>query len=192
MGIEYKNRRGYVYRLLVGKTKTGKPKYYMAKSKKAQGGPVDEMPEGFEIHEDPVDGRVVLRKTRPRKVTEQEQRYLEDAIRQYSEVRHFIVAADGDALVVYTSSFSPKGSGAEQIADLFGPRGLEVFSSHANYSKMMQFVLWNEEKRLFTVGRWCFRGSIDDWWHLGGPSPLPELAEKYLPHLGQESFCELM
>ena len=43
MPFEYVNRCGDRYYLLQGKTKTGKPKYYA--SKKAEGVPVEQMPE---------------------------------------------------------------------------------------------------------------------------------------------------
>src|SRR5437899_2787853 len=54
MGIEYVNRRGERYYLLQGKTKTGKPKYYV--SRKAEGVPVEQMPEGYELHENRSGG----------------------------------------------------------------------------------------------------------------------------------------
>jgi hypothetical protein len=51
MPLEYVNRRGEKYFLLQGTTKTGKPKYYV--SRKAEGVPVESVPEGYEIHENP-------------------------------------------------------------------------------------------------------------------------------------------
>ena len=56
MGLEYVNRCGDRYYLLQGKTKTGKPKYYV--SRKCNGEPVDKMPEGFEFYEHPEQGLV--------------------------------------------------------------------------------------------------------------------------------------
>jgi hypothetical protein len=60
------------------------------------------------------------------------------------------------------------------------------------YTPMMQFVLRDEKRRLFSVDRWCFRGSIDNWFPLAGAGNLPQLVEKYTRHLGKESFFELM
>ena len=40
--------------------------------------------------------------------------------------------------------------------------------------------------------RWCFLGGIDDWRFLAGPTPLADLLDRYTPHLGKESFFELM
>jgi len=59
------------------------------------------------------------------------------------------------------------------------------------FSAVLRFILDDAEKRLFTVERYCFKGSIDDWIYLAGPEPLESLANKYLKHLGQESFYQL-
>ena len=61
----------------------------------------------------------------------------------------------------------------------------------ANYSAMMRFELVDSKARLFGVERYCFRGSVDRWVHLAGPGQLAGLAEKFLPHLGRETFFEL-
>ncbi len=49
----------------------------------------------------------------------------------------------------------------------------------------------DRETRAFATERFCFRGSVDDWIHIGGPGPLAEQVEKYVKHLGRESMYEL-
>ena len=56
MALEYKNRNGDVYYLQAGRTRTGKPKYYLGRQ--LTGEPLDAVPEGFEIYESPERGRV--------------------------------------------------------------------------------------------------------------------------------------
>ena len=56
MMFEYKNRKGKTHYLHVGKTKTGKPKYYF--SMKKDGELVDAMPVGYEIYEHPANAQV--------------------------------------------------------------------------------------------------------------------------------------
>jgi hypothetical protein len=67
-----------------------------------------------------------------------------------------------------------------------------VVESTGTYSTMLRFTLVDAGRRLFDAERWCFRGSIDDWIEPGGPKPLDALLKTYVPHLGQESFFELM
>jgi hypothetical protein len=56
----------------------------------------------------------------------------------------------------------------------------------------MRFALADEEKRLFTVERYCFRGSIDDWIPLmSEPASLHDLTGRHVPHLGEDSFYDL-
>ena len=44
---------------------------------------------------------------------------------------------------------------------------------------------------MFVVERMCFRGRIDGWHGLDG-GPLEKLVERYVPHIGKDSFFELM
>jgi hypothetical protein len=64
-----------------------------------------------------------------------------------------------------------------------------------NYMPVMRFTLKRAVKgaaaRLFDVERYCYRGSVDGWIHLDGPKKFAELAEKFLPHIGRDSFFEL-
>ncbi|MGO8748659.1 MAG: hypothetical protein ACLQNE_22035 [Thermoguttaceae bacterium] len=59
------------------------------------------------------------------------------------------------------------------------------------FHPILRFTLVEETARRFSTARWCFRGSIDDWFPLGD-GKLRKLAEKYCSHLGKESFFELM
>jgi hypothetical protein len=56
---------------------------------------------------------------------------------------------------------------------------------------MMQFILADEERRLFLAQRYCFRGSIDDWIGIGSLDTLTNLVRTYVKHLGKESYFEL-
>ena len=60
------------------------------------------------------------------------------------------------------------------------------------YMKMLRFELVNPDKRVYRAERWCFRGSIDDWWMLPGSGSLAKVVEQYAKHLDRESFFELM
>ena len=65
---------------------------------------------------------------------------------------------------------------------------------YGNYMKVLRFTLVDEEKRTFSVQRWCFRGSIDDWidlWSSGHHGKLLDLVRKFCPHIGQDSFFDL-
>lgn len=178
--------------MLAGKTRSGKPNYYMAKSKRAKGVPVEEIPEGFEIHEDPATSKVFVRRIVKPTTTKSEQHFVEKEIRQKTNLKFFLVEQEGDALVIYVSSYEGELDSSSRLNEVFGPKALEYMASRATYSKHLQFILRDETQRLFSVERWCWRGSIENWIGLAGPAPLAQHAERYLPHLGMESFFEMM
>lgn len=198
MTIEHQNRFGDTYFLQAGKTKTGKPKYYFAKKKTAE--PVGSIPGGYEIRENPENGQVTLRKIRPTEISPMERQMLSDGVRDRAGLKHFIIDVDGNSLVVYLPDTSEQD--AQRVVNLIsGNRGGGFFVAsvltkelitRSRYSPMMRFTLTDFDNRLFGLERWCFLGSIDDWFYLAGPTPLPTLIEKYVKHLGRESFYELV
>jgi hypothetical protein len=199
--FEYENRRGDVYYLQEGKTSTGKPKYYAAR--KLTGVPLKALPDGYEIYERPENAQVVVRKAKPSLITEFERKQAEEIVRRTSGLDHFIVAIEDDALVVYTPSMS-RAEGDELIANLAGPFPFAGSGSTRSaafrdkwikrglYTKMLRFDLVDPDKRTYFAQRWCFRGSIDDWFPLGRMGTLAKLVEEYAQHLDRESFFELM
>jgi hypothetical protein len=191
MAIEHINRKGKTYYLHQGKTKTGKPKYFF--SLKPEGNLVNTMPEGYEIYENP-NAQVFLRKIQPQIVTPEEVAIVRDGVKRYAKVEHFIVDVKGKHIVVYLCDQDMAALMSLPSMGLGGntAKMQETLLRSVTYSPMMQFVLEDEQTREFGVERWCFRGSVDDWIMVDGGYDLKALVKKYAPHLGQESFYELM
>jgi hypothetical protein len=133
---------------------------------------------------------------RPSRVTPAERDLLYDIARRCG-VNYLIVDIDQDNLVVWTPGTDPAAS-VHLLSRMFGPLGASLaveersVASHAHYMAMLRFTLVDESRRQFAVARWCFKGSIDDWWDLGKGGSLQAMAGKYLPHVNRESFFELM
>ncbi len=199
MTAQYTNRKNETYYLQAGRTRTGKPRYWCGR--KLSGEVLDAIPDGYEIREDPANARVTLRLIRLTEISPLEIQLLSDGLRKLAGLRYFIVDVDGNSLVVYLPNMSEDEAMrlADLLADPVVPR-TSLRSQDANgwlmrscdYTKMMRFSLVDSAERMFDVHRWCFRGSIDDWIWLGGPAALPELIDSYTPHLGKESFFELI
>lgn len=164
MPLEYENRRGDKYYVHEGRTKTGKPKFWC--SKKAEGNPVEQLPEGFELHENPRNAQVTVRKIQTSRILPIERELLTKWVRELSGTEYSIVDVEEDSLVVYAID--------------------------QNYSPMFRFSLTDEDERQYCVQRWCYRGSIDRWIYLAGGAPLEQHARTFLPHLASESFFDLM
>lgn len=80
--------------LPVGKTKTGKPRYYFGR--KLTGEPVPEMPAGYEVFESPERGQVYLRRRRPTCIAPIEREIVAEGIRRMSDAEQFIVDVEDD------------------------------------------------------------------------------------------------
>jgi hypothetical protein len=193
-GVEYVNRKEDTYYLQAGKTKTGKPKYYLAR--KITGVPLDRVPEGYEIYESPATAVAVVRKAKPSRIHPEERRLVEERSRALSGMRHIIVDVEPDALVIYTPGMSE--SDAEGLFGSLGTFGgrkeaaKDAIMSQSVYMPMLRFALFGEVHRTFVAQRWCFRGGIDGWILLSGPRPLADHVAELAPHLGKESFFELL
>ncbi len=183
MPITHTNRRGQTYYLHSGTTRTGKPRYWF--SMKSDGPLVESIPEDHEVYENP-EAQVFLRKMCPQVITPEEVEVVRKGLTQYAPDQNCLVDLRGDQIVVYHSERV-----RYNLAAIFGVR--EMPACLLNYTKVMQFLLVNEKTRTFRVQRWCFRGSIDRWIDLfKSQGKLPDLVQKFCPHIGQESFFELM
>lgn len=190
MAIQLVNRRGDTYYLHEGRTKTGKPRFFF--SRKAEGTLAAAIPAGYEVYEN-HDAQVFLRKALPRVVTDEEVAAVERGVREYAQVAYFLVEVKGPSIVVYTPNQDV--SFLEEIATPLLRRDPAELRRRVqtllNYSPMMRFTLVDEQARRFAVARWCFLGSIDDWFPLAGGDDLDNQVARYCPHLGRESFYEL-
>lgn len=184
MPVTHVNRSGDTYYLHAGTTKTGKARYWFSRS--AEGDLVESIPEGYEVYENP-DAQVFLRKQRPQIITPFEVAVVERGLKRFAPGQNCLVDVHGEHIVVHH---------AERVAvdlERFGFRELPPY--YRRYEKVMRFTLTDADERTFRVQRWCFRGSIDRWidlWASRSKGPLPELVEKFCPHIGRESFFELM
>jgi hypothetical protein len=88
-------------------TAKGGTRYYITKNNlEKYDDLLTEMPSGFEIVETPEEGRVIFRKIKPEKITEEERLIVEDGIRELSALNDFIVYIDDKLLTVYYSQFN--------------------------------------------------------------------------------------
>jgi hypothetical protein len=189
--ITHTNAKGKSYYLHQGTTKTGKPRYYF--SMESNGELAESIPAGFEIYENP-NAQVFLRRIPPKIITDDERQVVEDGMRKYAEVQDYKIDVKGNAIVVYTAD-----QDIETLAGLFKDMSpdpttntqlMTLLRKEIHYSPMLQFLLEDEQRRLFTAQRYCFRGSIDDWIDIGHGS-LTTLVKQYVKHLGQESYFDL-
>ena len=194
MGFTYLNRRRKTYFLQRSSSRTGKETYSF--TMKPPKNPVDSVPEGFEIFEDPQTAQVFLRRPKPTEILPEELALAKQVVQQEERLRLAQVLIEKNAIVIYTSDLAP--SGVDKILDELLPAGStrraslgEFFLQTARLSPMMRFVLVDGPTRTFQTERWCFRGSVDGWLPLFTHAALKDLLEEFVPSLGTEAFFEL-
>lgn len=190
MAVTHTNRRGKAYYSHQRKTKSGKPKYLFAL--RDEGNLADTIPPGYEVYENP-NAQVLLRRIQPPIISDEEVAAVKAGMEQYCRLKHFITDVKKNAVVIYTPD-----QDVDLLADTLRllpstreTRRIEVLEKILAYSPMLQFVLINNDQRLFETRRYCFLGSIDDWITVGSEDVLPKLVKTYVKHLGEESYYEL-
>jgi hypothetical protein len=194
MAYQHTNRRGDIY-YIQAKERGDKVAY--SATRKVTGKLVDRLPKGYEIYEKPENAQLFVRKIKPTTILPIERQMVEKSLRKLARLEYFIVDVEADSIVVYLTDAEPGAS--VNLLRAMAPMTADQAESmrdfiirRAMYSKMMRFVLTDENNRSFAVERWCFLGGIDDWFFLAGEKALGELIAKFVPHLGKESFFELI
>ena len=190
MPVTHTNRKAKTYYLHQGTTKTGNPKYFFAL--RDEGELVETIPPGYEIYENP-NAQVFLRRKREPTITAEEVAAVKIGMQQYCRLQHFIVDARKNAVIIYTPD-QDVDMLVDTLDSLRSTRRTNVKTAvdkFLTYSPMLQFILLDEEQRLFETQRYCFLGSIDDWITIGDVDVLPKLVKTFVKHLGEDSFYEL-
>ena len=192
MPYSYTNRHGKTHYFRAAETKKGKLRYYVTTSPDFPD-LIEEVPRGFEVAELPEDARVVIRKTKPVLVTQEEREIVHDAIRDFSDIKDFFIHADEGVIYVYHSQFNYTGGQEpnltrEEAIEYFGPD----IEKWMRFLTSLRFILVDKEKRLFQTERVVFTGFFDHSFHpVGQPGKIEEVARAFGQHLGRDSFFDI-
>lgn len=201
MVIKYTNRVGKTYYLLEGKTKSGKPRYFFSLRQSGKGIAIDNIPEGYETYEHPGNAQVFLRKKRPHLITDIEEQFVKKHLSSMKRSRRYRVDCKDEYITIYESN-----ADTEHLKGIFGnllkiaPIRPGVNANDAmtalvniadwHYTAVLRFCLVDKEKRLFTVERFCFQGSIEDWIYLAGPDDFRKIVKKHVKILGRDELSD--
>ena len=191
--LSHTNRQGDTAYIRAVATAKGGTRYYITKDPKAAD-LLEEMPSGFEFYEYPLDARVVFRKRVLCKITASERQAVEDAMHNLSDVKDFIVAADGNTITIYISQFSSI-SGEHENPTVEETRldwGGEQVDKIKQYDEYVRFVIINEAKRTFRLERIVLLGFFNrDYAELETSDDLESLAEMICQHIGYPTYFDL-
>ena len=189
--ISYTNRKGQTYYLCAATMKTGKTRYVMAKTPE---GALSELPEGYAITES-VNGQVSVGRIKPRLITESEEAAVRYELDRLGLVNYRVAVKR-----TYITIYEPLHHEEDDYSSVF--EQVNVFPTimkkilakkiaKGPFEPVMRFCIIDKNKRLFDVERMTYRG-MGGWRSLSEFTTLPELIQKYLKHLGKDSFYDLV
>ncbi|MBS3821605.1 MAG: hypothetical protein KGY81_07575 [Phycisphaerae bacterium] len=206
--FSYTNKYGRTYYLHIARGSDGRMRHVMRLNGEAA---ASELPPGFEVREN-VHGQVSVRRQRKRWFRPLERQLLRTAMQRF---RPFAYALDieGKTATVYASAEDRKcflgsldaefahgfaDALTKALAKRYSPELVEMFRARQQekkakrpaYYPLLRFVLTDEQDRRFAVERVCFTG--ESAWVRLETLPLSAALSKYLPHLGRESFFDLI
>lgn len=216
--LRYTNRMGDTYYVHARRDASGRTRYTARRDAE---GAIESLPEGYEISES-VNGQVSVRKQRPRKITADEERAVQHALTERGLDRYRVEVkgsaiiihepnhddASLDALAERYTNYTfdlPGGIGSQVEGMLRQELGDEVFeriiaegkerarsllASTNRYEAVLKLKLTERQRRRFGISRMCFRG--EGGWLGLDEGELAELLPRYVPHLGRESFFQLI
>ena len=166
--LNFKKQPYFIHQKLL---KSGKVSYTCKKDHK---GALSEIPKGYEIYENP-NGQVFCRKIQEKIIADKEIKMVKAALKKYCDLIHVKVDVKKNIISIWDANGILPGL-------------------YSNYQSSLRFVLVDKQKRLFNAERFCYLGRIDDWITLYDftESSLDEVMKETLPHLGKDSFFELM
>jgi len=188
----YTNRRGETYYLHAGTTKTGKPRYFVAKTISA--GALAVLPAGFEIVES-INGVVSVRRVDPEGPTIPAPDL--DLVRKELARHQHLGLHRADVVKGEIVVFEPVGGLTPELlasGDLAGLLGTPLrllrprpdIEKRIRYTPVMKFVPADPG---YAVHRMTYRGDGGWSWPLDR-GKLAKLVAKYLPHVGTEKFFQ--
>ena len=206
--FSYANRHGDVYYLHILHHSKKAARYIM---RRQLSGALESLPEGYEIREN-VHGRVYVRRKRTRQFRALEETLLRSALKGYRPFAYELDIEE-NAATIYASAEDRKcflesldaefAEGfadalanalkkrySSELADLFRARRRKQERARRRFYPLLRFVIVDSQARLFAVERVCFTGD-SDWVRLEVLPPTAALT-KYLPHLGRDSFFDLL
>lgn len=192
MSISFSNVKEKKYFIKKKLTKKGNTTYYMTKKEDEEC--LDKIPEGYEVFEKYDSGMMFIRKVKDRLFDENEIKIIESELKKNETVLDFRLDIHGDTIKIYTVEDDPfTDSKKDDGSFLSRFRNDNMIHLLRRFEERMKIKIEKEEgEKIYVFERFCYRGRIDDWITIAYDDELKLLAKEYLPHLGKESYFNLM
>ena len=183
MPIVYINRHEEKYYLKKALTKTGKIQHCAVKDirKINPDDFVEEIPLGYEFYEEPQDARVYFRKIPVYNISDEEVEIIDSVMKKHETVSDYIIDKGVNDITVNIELIDKNDE------DYFHGF-LRTLKKYRRYESVLKFGKEGKKSIEYTVKRFCYRSSVDDWIVLERSNDLKYLAQKYCYHIDKESL----
>ncbi len=183
---------GVPFYLHAGTTKTGKPRYFFAKTVDDRA--ISSMPEGFEVTES-INGVVSVRRKVEGSIVvpEADVKTVEEAVARQPHLKFYKVHALGSAIVIFEPHPRPEElrAQAERYGRLYmSGYYIEDRMKSARYSPVMKFERSAKGDDNYSVFRMTYRGE-GGWSYPFDWGKLSDLVKTVVAPIGTEEFFEL-
>jgi len=186
------NSRGKSYFIKSKKTKKGNTTYYV--TKKEDETCLDEIPTGYEVFEKYDSGLMFIRKKKSSLFSLREINAIKKGLEKNKSIIDYRINLHGGELAIYTAEKEINDTSFESLKDLFYTQSQKSHykSIWKRFEERMQIkIVQDKSGKYFEVKRYCYRGSVDDWITIGVESDIGVVGDKYLTHIGKDSYYEL-
>lgn len=191
--LAYTNRMGKTYYLHQGTTKTGKPRYFVARSIRA--GALFEMPTGFEFAES-INGVVSVRRIAKSQtvIPESDTELVRSELSQHKHLERYQARCIHDEIIIY----EPRGELSDSfLIETFGLGSAQARSRIADsrrrsvkYDPVMKFTPTLSASEDYTASRMSYRG--EGGWYPFATGNLKRLTADYVWRIGTDEFFEII
>lgn len=190
MPLIYTNRKGKANFFRAAKTAKGAIRYYVTKSADFPD-LIDEVPDGFEIYEEPCEARVVLRKIVPSLVTKEEIELVRKAVEKLSDLNDFFIEGEAGEIIIWVSQFNSISGIEDNLTheEIIEEHGARV-TTWMRYFDDFKFALFDEKDRTFVaVRRVLLSFGHGEYMPLKkGVGSLEKLTKKFCPYMGNDTY----
>jgi len=189
--LSYANRRGNRYYLHAGRTKTGKLRYFVAKSPGE--GSLETMPEGYEFAES-INGVVSVRRIDRRgpRIPEQDVAIVRVEMARHGQLRHHRAECVRGEIVIFEPVSGLTMLDAEDAlwpGIRWNKTAIDHLAARARYAPVLKFAPCRSGD--YAVHRMTYRGQGGWSWPLAH-GRLVELVGRFVGKIGTEAFFDLM
>jgi hypothetical protein len=189
--IAHTNRKGVTYYLHEGRTKTGKVRYFFARS--IRDGALAELPDGHEIAES-INGIVSVRRRREgdARIPADDLVLVQAELRRHAHLRHHVALIERDTIVIHQPDVDLAGLRETAEALTLLPGRVKAFMQdrirHAHFSPVLRFV---RDGATYVVHRMTYRGH-GGWSYPVAAGPLDQLVRELVSKVGTDEFFDLI